>query len=145
MKGLLIISLVLGLTIIALGLYTAPKLRDYEYMLKRQEEQSKINLRHQGGTSVYFPPNWDKEKDGKFFNYMIHSWDGGKNWYATEYDDEWGIKILGDAKVLYPDLLEYINGMKQLTDYVEKNGSIDGTDSAGIKALENAGFTVVTK
>lgn len=133
---LLIITLILN------SIYS-PKLREYKRMKYYEAEREKLELRHQGGGCLYFPPNWDKKKDGQYFNYDLRSWDGGKNWYAVELDDNWGIKILGDAKVLYPNLLEHIEGMDNLTDYVMKNGSIDGKDSAGIEALKKAGFTII--
>lgn len=144
---LMVTFLVLGLLFGCFITYMAslPKIREYKRLKQYEAERQKIELRHQGGGCLYFPPNWDKEKDGNYFNYDLRSWDAGKNWYAVEIDDDWGIKILGDAKVLYPKLLEHIEGMDDLTDYVLKNGSIDGKDSAGIKALEKAGFTVVTK
>lgn len=49
---------------------------------------------------------------------------------------------MGDAKVLYPKLLEYIEEMDNLTEHAIKNGSISLGDSNGIKALEDAGFTI---
>lgn len=127
----------------------SPKMRHYKNMKERQAQRNKIELSHQGGGMLYFPPNWDKEKDGKYFNYILHSWDAGKTWYAVEYDKEcedgWGIIILGNAREMYPGLLEHIEGMNTLTKYVEDNGSIGVDDSLGIEALENAGFTVKTE
>lgn len=137
--------LLIGISI--MGLIYEPKMAELKRYKERLADRNKIELRHQGGTALYYPPNWDKEKDGSHFNYMIHSWDGGKTWYATEYDEEcvddmWGITILGDASEMYPGLLEHIEGMDALTDYVQKNGPINGTDPAGLKALEGAGFEV---
>lgn len=115
----------------------------------RSERSSEQNLRKQGSTSLYYPPNWDKKKDGEYFNYNLRSWDGGQHWYAIKYDSKgepfWGVIVLGEAEELYPELLDHIDGMKALTDYVEKNGSIDGTDPKVLEALEDAGFTVKTK
>ena len=109
-------------------------------------EVNKVELRETGGGILYTPPNWDKEKDGAF-NYNLRSWDSGKTWYAIEYDKELdspirGFRIIGDVDSLYPGLIEHIQGMRALTDYVEKNGSIDGTDPKGLEALEDAGFEV---
>ena len=127
----------------------SPKMRHYNSMKERQAERNKIELSHQGGGILYLPPNWDKEKDGKYFNYNLRSWDAGKTWYVIDYDEEcgdgWGIIILGNAREMYPGLLEHIEGMDALTKYVEDNGSIGGDDSLGIEALENAGFTVKTE
>ncbi len=134
------------IALIIYGTVFHDKLLRHKNMMERQADRYKLELREQGGTVLYYPPNWNKETDGSFFNYMIHSWDGGKTWYATEYDKEceggWGIRILGNAQEMYPGLLEHILGMHQLTKYVEDNGSIDGGDALGIDALENAGFTV---
>ena len=138
-----------GLLLLAIVVFVVfeyiPLKKDMKRDKERQEERAKIHLRHQGGTALYYPPNWDKETDGDFFNYEIRSWDGGKNWYAIDYNwDTEEFKVLGDASELYPGLLEHIIGMKQLTDYVEKNGSIslDGSDPLGLDALENAGFEI---
>ena len=143
MVTFLVLGLLFGCFITYMG--CLPKIREYKRMKYYEAEREKRELRHQGGGCLYYPPNWDKEKDGQYFNYDLRSWDGGKNWYAVELDDNWGVKILGDAKVLYPNLLEHIEGMDNLTDYVIKNGTIDGKDSAGIEALRKAGFTVVTE
>ena len=144
-SALAIFIFVAFITTIIVAAILAPKLRDYERMKERQEDRMKIHLRHQGGSALYYPPNWDKEKDGSHFNYEIRSWDGGMNWYAIDHDfDSKEFKILGDAEELYPGLLEHIIGMDQLTKHVQDNGSIklDGTDPLGVDALENAGFTV---
>ena len=131
-------------TIIIAGL-VSPKLRDYKRMNERQAERVKIELRKQGGTALYYPPNWDKKKNGSHFNYEIRSWDGGMNWYVIDHNFKTTeFKVLGDAEELYPGLLEHVIGMDQLTKHVQDNGSIklDGTDPLGVDALENAGFTV---
>ena len=133
---------------IALHALIAPDLRDYKNMKERQEERSKVDLRHSGGGILYFPPNWDKEKDGDSFNYDLRSWDGGKVWYAVEFDKDcvdglWGLKILGRADELYPGLIDHIEGWDSLLDYVSKHGPISSEDTAGIRALKNAGFNII--
>jgi hypothetical protein len=138
----LVLAFILFLAGLVLNSIYKPKLDEYKRLKQYEAERSKIELSHSGGGCLYFPPNWNKEKDGDWFNYELRSWDAGKNWYAVKINKNTGFEILGDAKVLYPKLLEHIEGMDDLTEYVRKNGSIDGRDSAGIKALEKAGFTV---
>jgi len=148
--ALTILFVVLFLVGIIIHALVTPDLRDYKNMKERQEERSKIELSHSGGGVLYLPPNWDKEKDGDSFNYNLRSWDGGKVWYAVEYDKEcvddlWGIKIIGRAAELYPGLLEHIEGWDTLLKYVEENGPIGVDDTDGLRALEDAGFTVTKK
>lgn len=142
-------TFIFGIIILIIGmcLYTfvKPKLDDYKRLKYYFEKMEKTDLRHQGATSLYHPPNWDKEKDGNYFNYDLRSWDAGKNWYAVEVDDDWGVKILGDAEVLYPNFLKHLDAWDALTNYVKEKGTIDGTDPEGIKVLEKAGFTITKK
>ena len=124
-----------------------PKMDELGRIKKHQERKSKVELRHQGATCLYFPPHWDKEKDGGSFNYNLYSWDAGKNWYAVEYDEKiegplWGLRIVGDARQLYPGLLEHIEGIDNLTNYVTKNGPLDISNPNSIKMLNDAGFKV---
>jgi len=145
--ALTILFVVLFLVGIAIHALVAPDLRDYKNMKERQEERAKVELRHSGGGILYHPPNWDKKKDGDSFNYDLRSWDGGKVWYAVEFDKDcvdglWGLTILGRADELYPGLLEHIEGWDNLLKYVEDNGPIGVKDVDGLKALEGAGFTV---
>lgn len=137
------------LFLVGIGLHAliAPDLRDYKNMKERQVDRSKIDLRHSGAGILYYPPTWDKDKDGDSFNYELRSWDGGKIWYAVEFDKDcidgqWGLKILGRSNELYPGLLEHIEGWDKLLKYVEDNGPIGVSSSDGRKALEDAGFTV---
>jgi len=134
--------LLLGVFVAFIIFAYVPQKQELTRIKQRQAERAKIELRESGGGMLYTPPNWDVEKNGKYFNYDIRSWNAGKDWYAVKFDDDWGIKILGDAREMYPGLLEHIRGMQTLTDYVEKNGAIDGTDSLGLEALSGAGFTV---
>ena len=146
--ALTILFVFLFLVGIALHALIAPDLRDYKNMKERQEERSKIELSHSGGGVLYFPPDWDKEKDGESFNYNLRSWDGGKTWYSVEFDKEcvgdlWGLTILGRADELYPGLIDHINGWDDLVNYVTEHGPISGDDTAGLNALKKAGFDVI--
>ena len=145
--ALIILFVVLFLAGIGLHALIAPDLRDYKNMKERQADRAKIELRHSGGGVLYHPPNWDREKDGDACNYDLRSWDGGKVWYAGEYDKDcgdgqWGLKIIGLANELYPGLLEHIVAWDNIVKYVENNGPIGAEDPAGIEALEAVGFTV---
>ena len=119
-----------------------PLKQEIKRMNERQAEMNKVNLRKQGGTSLYSPPGWNE----KYFNYDLRSWNAGKDWYAVEYDKDldcgrWGLKILGDANELYPGLLEHLKAWDDLTCHVANNGPVDGSDSSGISLLKKIGFT----
>lgn len=127
-----------------------PDLQEFKRMKEREVNISKIELRKSGGGLLYYPPNWDIDKDGNSFNYDIRSWDGGKVWYAVEIDKDcvdglWGIKILGRANDLYPGLVQHIQSWDVLTKYVEKYGSINPNDPEGMKLLEGVGATIEIK
>jgi len=148
--ALIILFVVLFLVGIGLHALIAPDLQDYKKMKERQADKAKIEQRYSGGGVLYLPPNWDKEKDGDSFNYDLRSWDGGKVWYAVEYDKDcvdglWGLKILGRADTLYPGLVEFVVGWNNILQYVKDNGPIGIDDSEGLKVLEESGFTVKTK
>lgn len=146
--ALTILFVFLFLVGIAIHALIAPDLQDYKNMKERQEERSKVELSHNGGGCLYFPPDWDKEKDGDFFNYHLKSWDGGKIWYSVEYDKEcgdgpWGLKILGRVDELYPGLIDHINGWDSLVNYVTEHGPISADDTAGLNTLKRAGFDII--
>lgn len=145
----MVVAVILGVTLGALIVLIIVNndLKDYKRLNERIAERIKVELTHSGGGCLYLPPNWDKEKDGDNFNYLLKSWDGGKIWYAVEIDKDcvdglWGLKILGRADELYPGLIEHIEGWNKLLEYVQKHGPINFDDSAGIRRLEDMGFTV---
>jgi hypothetical protein len=113
---------------------------------KTLKEYRKNNISKSGGTSLYYPPNWDVSTDGKFFNYHLMSFDGGKNWYAVDkkklFDE---IVILGSVDDVYPGLVKYLSGMSELTKHVTKNGPIDVTKQKDLDVLKNSGFDVIKK
>ncbi|KKL90594.1 hypothetical protein LCGC14_1903180, partial [marine sediment metagenome] len=51
---------------------------------------------------------------GDMISYNLKTFDGGKHWYATEYDEDWGVIILGEAEEVYPGLLEHIEAMDKI-------------------------------
>ncbi len=79
---------------------------------------------------------------GEMFNYNLKTFDSGLTWYAIEYDNDWGVTILGEVEEIYPGLLQHLEAMDELTKYVEENGPIRGMQSGEIKLLEDAGFEV---
>ena len=146
--ALTLLFILLFIVGIALHALIVPDLQDYKNMKERQEERSKIELSHSGGGCLYFPPDWDKEKNGESFNYHLKSWDGGKVWYAVEYDKDcvdglWGLKILGLAEELYPGLIDHIEGWDNLVEYVSEHGPISIDDTTGLNALKKAGFDII--
>lgn len=109
------------------------------------QKQSRIDraFRHWeskvGGTSL-----WPGSLGG-MITYNLRTFDSGKNWYAVEYDDDWGMRVVGVADEFYPWLLAQINGGGRLTQYVETNGSlgmVDGIREEEASLLRKAGFRV---
>jgi len=49
---------------------------------------------------------------------------------------------LGDANKIYPGLVENIDGMDALIDYVEKHGPITTLGENELRILNTAGITV---
>jgi hypothetical protein len=95
-----------------------------------------------GGTTL-----WPDSK-GENINYNLKSFDSGNTWYAVEYDDNWGMKIAGEAEVIYPGLIKSLEGRDQLFAYVENNGPVtlkDGLNGKEAELLRSAGFEVVEK
>lgn len=72
---------------------------------------------------------------GKVINYNICSFDKGAHWYCIEREDN-GFKIIGDVKLLYPNLIELIDNWKKLCSITN--------DAARIEVLKNIGFVLTT-
>ena len=69
-----------------------------------------------------------------WISYELRSFDGGKIWYAVRSDiSDGSVHILGVSDSIYPGLIDHIEGLDKLYDYIENNGSIDlsGEDSLG--------------
>lgn len=77
-------------------------------------------------------------------SYQLQSLDGGRTWYAVEYQEDGVVKVLGPADSLYPGLVENIEAFDALFKYVKENGPIGSRPitSEDLKFLEDAGFTV---
>lgn len=119
------------ITVLIVGYY-------FSFVKKEKTERPNLELTKQGGTTLY--------GDGKWLNYHLKSWDDGLNWYCIDYNmSTKEFKILGEVEDIYPGLLEHLESMDNLTNYVTENGSIDVTKSEDLKVLNNAGFTVTEK
>lgn len=118
----------------------------FHHKIVEYKSMKEYNLRHQGTTGLYLPPEWDINTNDKLFNYDIRSWDGGQNWYAVEYkSDTKELKVIGDVDTLYPGLLKKIEGLNDLIKYVEENGTIEGSTYKEIELLKDAGLVTETK
>jgi hypothetical protein len=141
MKSFLLSSGICVVLILFIALIINVVQKKYRYVSRLKSNQSYYDstyLRKQGGTSTFGPNGFDNP----IINYNLRSWDGGKNWYATEYNDDWGIKILGPVDSIYPGLLEHLNGWDILTNHVMKNGPINFTNADDVEIFEGAGFTI---
>jgi hypothetical protein len=107
--------------------------------LKELAYYQKTYLRKQGAT--VFVKGAEK-------GYNLHSFDGGKIWYAVTEVDDGSLKVLGSADVIYPGLIQHLHGLDMLVDYVQKNGPVTfsgGRAATDQKLMEAAGFTVTHK
>ena len=119
-------------TIIVFYLLFYKPLKDRNNSLEKSKQISDVtNLYKQGGTTI----------GGKLINYNLRSWDGGKNWYAVDYNFETKeFKIIGEAEKVYPGLLHHLKVWDSLINYVKDNGPINMSDKEAVKMLEEAGF-----
>lgn len=114
---------------------------------KRDKESLKnyrdTYLTKQGATTLWTPDGWNNRES---FSYRLKTFDGGQNWYATEYKMKTKeLIILGPVEKVYPGLFEHLSGMDKLTDHVSKNGPINLGDKDDVNVLTDAGFTVTKK
>lgn len=91
-------------------------------------------------------PLWRSGGTAKFPSFHLVSLDRGKHWYAVDPDrNEGEIVILGSAEEKFPGLLDHLEGMDVLKNYVLENGPITFSDDrkeVERAILEGAGFTV---
>lgn len=143
-------ALLILLAVVTLGVFIygriIPLFQKWKEMKDTIKRHNDTYLQKSGGTSLYFPPGWNKIRDGKAFNYSLSSFDGGKNWYVVDKEklfDE--IVILGNVEDIYPGLMERLDGFDNLSEHLSKNGPLDVTNSDDLKVLNKAGFSVSTK
>ena len=148
MSGILAVFIIVGAIGIALFFYgvVLPYVEKHKSMEEAIQQHNELVLCEIGSTIMYFPPWWNKIRDGKSFNYHLKSFDGGKKWYAIDTESkEEGLIIMGLVEHIYPGLIEHIDGMNSLTDHVTENGSLDLTKKEDVEVLTDAGFTVSQK
>lgn len=127
----IIYFLILAVVILGGGLYKAgQKINDLEKDLADYK------------TTYLSRSGWTAYQD--YGSYQLQSLDGGRTWYAVEYQEDGVVKVLGNADSLYPGLVENIEAFDALFKYVEENGPIGSRPitSEDLKFLEDAGFTV---
>ena len=123
------VILILAATVLALGL-TAVNLKDDLTQSERTLSRITQHLDSKtGGTKLLTGD----------ISYNLKTFDGGKHWYATEYDEDWGVIILGEAEEVYPGLLKHLDALDNLVSH----GPI--TNSADLDLLRAVGFTVTEK
>ena len=145
MSATLAILIILGIAAVVAIIYgkVVPHFEKFRSMKDTINRDNETYLSKSGGTSLYFPPWWNKIRDGKGFNYHLMSFDGGQNWYAIDKEklfDE--ILVIGLVDHIYPGLMEYLDKMGNLSSHVREHGSLDLTDKDDIEVLTDAGFTV---
>ena len=143
--AVILIVCILGVILFYVGWFQ-PHMEEHNSMKEAIQQHNEMVLCKIGSTVMYFPPWWNKIRDGKSFNYHLKSFDGGKKWYAIDIEkkDE-GLVILGLVEHVYPGLIEHLDGMDSLTNHVTENGSLDLTKKEDVEVLTDAGFTVSQK
>ncbi len=125
-----IIMLMLAVIISVLG-FSYVNLKDDLAQSERTLARTTQHLDSKGGGT--------KLLTGEMISYNLRTFDSGKHWYAIEYDDDWGLIILGEAEEVYPGLLKHLDAMDNLISH----GPI--TNSADLDLLRAVGFTVEEK
>jgi len=99
-------------------------------------------LQKQGSTTMF----GDNGFHNPPFQYDLRSWDGGKNWYAVNYDFATReLKVLGEVETIYPGFMKHLDHWDKLTKHVSKNGPLNPTNPVDREVMECAGFTVKNK
>lgn len=120
--------------------------------LRRSKEYfDKTYLQKTGSTATYVHPKFDF---GEYFFYDLRSFDGGNTWYVVKETFAWDeikttqnrfVKILGEAEVVCPGLLENITAWDELIAHVKKNGEVTANDIQGKILLKRIGFKIDKK
>lgn len=129
-----VIIVILVAVILAMGAGIV-HLKDDLKLSDRRLVQSTQHLDSKGGGTMLLTGEW--------INYNLKSYDNGKHWYAIEYDDDWGIVIIGESEEIYPGLLEHLEAMDRLTSHINANGPI--TSESDLDLLRDVGFGVEVK
>ncbi len=130
----LIIVIVISLTILTMEnsmLNTKNKILQTELDYYHDRYLSKT-----GGTSLC--------GGGKWINYDIRSFDGGKIWYAVDYGSNKEMIILGEVEKVYPGLMKCIGAWDKISNL--KPMELTPTERENLRSLlKDAGVTISTK
>lgn len=129
-----VVILILAVTVLVLGINHINLKGD---LAKSERTLSRVTQHldsKSGGTKLL---------TGEMINYNLKTFDGGKHWYATEYDEDWGVIILGEAEEVYPGLLEHIKVMDKIYDRISTNGPLDLSISSDADLYDASGFTKI--
>jgi len=126
-----VVILVLAATVLVLGL-TGVNLKDDLAQSERTLSRITRHLDSKTGGTILLT--------GDMISYNLKTFDSGKHWYATEYDEDWGLIILGEAEEVHPGLLEHIEAMDNIYTW----SSVIGTPPP-VDLLRAVGFTVEEK
>ena len=128
------------ITVLLVGLVAVSGIAGYNhhvYEISKRDREIEYLTQHRdfksGGTSLL---------TGEPINYNLRTFDGGRTWYAVEFDNESRMTILGEAEEVFPGLLDHISALDRLTEYAKLHGPITGNSQEGIEILEAAGFEV---
>ncbi len=126
-----VVILVLAATVLVLGL-TGVNLKDDLAQSERTLSRITRHLDSKTGGTILLT--------GDMISYNLKTFDSGKHWYATEYDEDWGLIILGEAEEVHPGLLEHIEAMDNIYTW----SSVIGTPPP-VDLLRAVGFAVEEK
>jgi hypothetical protein len=125
------IYILLGVIIIALG-SAAHYFSSEVKTLQKDNAYYHENYKSKVGGTLW--------KDGKWINYDLRTFDGGEHWVALGE----GGKILGDVNKVVPGLLQYLDNMDYLTEYIRSHGPInpDNMTDYEREMLKNIGVEI---
>lgn len=122
--------IILTVTLIIVALTSIIAIRSLKEKLRRAERinewYSDKYLRKAGYTALW------SGSDG--LHYDLRSFDGGKTWYAVDYNFD-KVVILGLAEEVYPGLMESMEAVDKVVDYAKKNGPIGSKMTPELKEL----------
>lgn len=135
--NLVVLAIMLALACVVLTGLLWQAREDLSQQRHTEQERTKHYRQLVGMTTLL------KGSNGTAVDYNLRSFDGGHTWVAVEYDDEWRMRIKGDAEVLYPGLVAQAQAMDRLTDRVSAGGVVNLASAEDRQLLEHVGFGVV--
>lgn len=127
--GLLIVTAVLGYQ-----LWQAKS--DLAQQQAQYQNHFKYHRQLVGGTRLW------KGSKGEMVNYNLRSFDSGRSWVAVEYDEDWRMRIKGDAESLYPGLVNTVLAGQRLIES-SPGGKLDVSNPRNQSLLKQVGFEIV--